>query len=199
MNLPVHPSEEAVAASASGRASLATLLTRHILRDGELVLLILKPSLWSIVLTALPFAAVVLMATAAAIVVAEHHSIHFLAMAVFLLGGRVVWSILQWMGRLYLLTNLRIVALSGVFNIEIFDCPLRRVAQARLQRRVRERLLGIGTIEIVPSGDRSSPCASERGAPGYWHMIARPVRVHEQVAAAINRAKHNGQGRNHAA
>ena len=33
----------------STRTSLATLLTSHILRDGELVLLILKPSLWFIV------------------------------------------------------------------------------------------------------------------------------------------------------
>src|SRR5438309_1694149 len=37
--------------------SLAILLARHLLRDGELVILILKPSLWFILLTSMRFIA----------------------------------------------------------------------------------------------------------------------------------------------
>ena len=55
-----HASEGAGAATVDApptATSLATLLTRHILRDGELVLLLLKPSLWFILLSSLRFVA----------------------------------------------------------------------------------------------------------------------------------------------
>src|SRR4051812_5677439 len=57
LQLTFHPSEGAAAAAATATApattSLAALLTRHVLRDGELVLLLLKPSIWFILLSAL--------------------------------------------------------------------------------------------------------------------------------------------------
>jgi hypothetical protein len=92
-----------------------------------------------------------------------------------------MWSALQWMGRLYILTDLRIVRLSGVFSVEIVDCPLRKVARTRLIRTVRERLTGVGTIEIIPS-DEQIPIS-------YWNTIARPRNVQDQIIAAINRAR----------
>ena len=76
-----------------------------------------------------------------------------LKVGVFVLAGRMMWAVLQWMGRLYILTDLRIVRLSGVFSLDIFDCPLRRVARTRLVRSMRERLTGTGTIEIIPAAD----------------------------------------------
>src|SRR3954471_22297468 len=71
---PAHPSESAGAATAGAptATSLAVLLTRHILRDGELVILLLKPSVWFIVLSSLRFAAVVLILLFAAIYFDEH-------------------------------------------------------------------------------------------------------------------------------
>lgn len=96
-----------------------------------------------------------------------------------------MWSVLQWMGRLYLLTNLRIVRLSGIFSVDIFDCPLRKVGRTRLVSAVRERLVGLGSIEIVPQ-DESSPT-------GLWQTIRHPVEVHEQIVATINRAKQGGR------
>ena len=70
--------------------------------------------------------------------------------AIFLLAGRIMWAVLQWMGRLYVLTDMRIVRLSGVFNVEIFDCALRKVATTRLTRTFREKLWRLGSIEIQP-------------------------------------------------
>src|SRR6185437_5943403 len=56
---PLHASEAGVAAAPAVAppavsTSLATLLTRHVLRDGEIILLILKPSLWTILFNSLP-------------------------------------------------------------------------------------------------------------------------------------------------
>src|SRR5690349_21730441 len=61
-------SEGAAAAAVESPAvtSLATLLTRHILRDGELVILILRPTIWFVPLSCLKFIAAVLIAMIAA-------------------------------------------------------------------------------------------------------------------------------------
>jgi len=58
-NVPqLHPTEEAAALTPAAGAGLAALLTSHVLRDGELVLLTLKPSLLFIPLQSLRFAVI---------------------------------------------------------------------------------------------------------------------------------------------
>src|SRR5438105_587343 len=59
---PVFVTQDAAAPAAEvapGLTSLARLLTSHILRDGELVLLILRPSLWFIAIQSALFIGVV--------------------------------------------------------------------------------------------------------------------------------------------
>src|SRR6185503_11109165 len=104
--------------------------------------------------------------------------------AIFVVAGRIMWAVLQWMGRLYVLTDLRVLRLSGVFNVDIFDCPLRKVAEARITRTFRERMLRLGSIEIVP--------ADEACPPGEWRTIKRPVEVLERIQATVRRAKQGG-------
>ena len=167
--------------------SLAALLTRHILRDGELVLLILKPSLWFIVFAAMRFAAVVLIGVIAAkLWMPANAALRAAEVGAFLIAGRVMWAVLQWMGRLYVLTDLRVLRLSGVFSVDIFDCPLRKVGEARLYRSFRERCLRLGSIEIVPS-DTACP-------PGDWRTIKRPAQVLDTIQATVRRAKQGGIG-----
>jgi hypothetical protein len=185
----VEASEGGVAIAEGRRpvaTSLATLLTRHILRDGELVLLILKPSLWFVVLAAMRFAGVVLIVVIAAKLWMPRAALRAAEVGAFLIAGRVMWAVLQWMGRLYVLTDLRILRLSGVFNVDIFDCALRKVAEARLHRSFRERLLRLGSIEIQPL-DETCPA-------GEWRTIKRPVQVLETIQDTIRRAKQGGGG-----
>lgn len=186
----VPASEGGVAAAPAARpvaTSLAALLTRHILRDGELVLLILKPSLWFIVLAAMRFSAVVLIGIIAARLWREGpFAARATEIGIFLIVSRVMVAVLQWMGRLYVLTDLRVLRLSGVFNVDIFDCPLRKVGQARLYRSFRERMLRLGSIEICPVDD-SSPA-------GDWRTIKRPAEVLEKIEATVRRAKQGGCG-----
>jgi hypothetical protein len=177
----------AAPAPLTAAAPMAALLTRHILQDGEVILLILKPSILFIVLSMLRFAAVVLIVMIAAKVFDERlpgQARTYVEAGIFLLGGRLMWSVLQWMSRLYILTDLRIIRLSGVFQLEIFDCPLRKVARTRILRTMREQICRLGSIEIIPS--------DERLPIGTWQMVSRPILVNEQIVAAVNRAK---QGR----
>ncbi|HSV15725.1 MAG TPA: PH domain-containing protein [Tepidisphaeraceae bacterium] len=184
---PACASEGAAAAAAARPASatsLATLLTSHILRDGELVLLILKPSIWFILLSSLRFVALALILIIGAKVFNQHLAGPYRGYAEIgatLIVGRLMWGTLVWMGRLYILTDLRILSISGVFNVEVFDCPLRKVARTRLMRGVEDRIVGVGSIEIIPQ-DESYPF-------GLWQTVGRPKQVHQQIVATINRAK----------
>jgi hypothetical protein len=72
----------------------------------------------------------------------------------------------------------------GVFNIELFDCPLRKVARTRMVRGITEQIVAVGSIEIIPQ-DESAPF-------GIWQTVGRPQQVHEQILATISRAKQGG-------
>jgi hypothetical protein len=181
---------DAGAALMPAHTSLAKLLAAHILRDGEIVLLVLRPSLWFILLSSFRF---VIGGVIAIVIIAYcgNHSIGYhgsarslMELVVSTLSMRLMWATLQWMSRLYVLTDLRVLSLSGVFNVTIFDCPLRKIARTRLNRTNEERLTGVGSIEIIPQDD-SLPF-------GQWQTIPQPMAVHEQILATISRAKHGG-------
>jgi hypothetical protein len=108
----------------------------------------------------------------------------YIDLAAALIAARLMLATLAWMGRLYVLTDLRIVRLSGVLAVNVFDCPLRKIQLTRLQSPLRERVLGLGSIEIIPA----------EGRPTNWSIVSRPAEVHETIVAAINRAKQNGFG-----
>ncbi len=165
-------------------ASLATILAGHVLQDGELILMILKPSMWFIVISSLGFAAVVAIFLIAALIFTNPNPTQWFAYVettALIIAGRLMWAMLQWMGRFYILTDMRIVRLGGVFTIELFACPLRKVARTRVVCTTRERLCRLGSIEIVP-GDAAMGW-------GTWQTVTNPEMVHDQVTAAIDRAK----------
>ena len=184
----VHLAEGAAAVNPPAATSLAQLVSRQVLRDGELVILLLKPSLWYILLSALRFAAIVLLAMIATRVFDDYlPSLNKLAVTeagVFLIAGRVMWAVMQWSSRLYVLTDMRIISIWGVFNASVFDCPLRKIARTRLIFSARERLFRVGSVEIIP--------LAEDQPEGLWQTVAKPRQVHEQIVAAINKAKQGG-------
>lgn len=188
-NPDVHPSESAGAAvipQPLPAPSLSALLRAHVLRDGETIILALKPSLWLILFQSIAFCAVVLLAYLATRVFADrtppvYRVLSFNA-AVLLIAGRLVWATLVWIGRLYVLTDQRVIRLTGVFHIDIRDCPLRKIESAEITYNVRERLCAVGSIEIQskPNDD----CCP----PHIWQTVARPLDVHKELLAAIRRA-----------
>src|SRR5215212_8104781 len=186
----IHASEGGTAAAPAGVTNpVSALLAGHVLRDGELVLLLLRPSRWFILLTSLRYLGVVALLMLLAIIFDER--LHgprrqYVEVGVLLMVGRLTWATLQWMGRLYILTDMRIIRLSGVFHVDVFDCALRKVARTMLDISFTERLCRIGTIVIIPQ-DEEMPI-------GHWQMVANPKQVHEQIIATISRAKQLGTG-----
>ncbi|HEX4797477.1 MAG TPA: hypothetical protein VH370_27030 [Humisphaera sp.] len=185
LRIPVLQADGVVAGPASISApaavGVATLLTRQVLRDGEVVILILKPSRWMVALSSLRFIAAVLIAAFAGYLNNPRLTHVYVEAASLAVIARLAWATLQWMGRLYVLTDQRIVRIGGVWTAEIFECPLRRVARTRMLPSLREKLVRSGSIEIMPQ-DESAPCA-------IWQTIRRPKEVQEQIQQAIRRAK----------
>lgn len=186
----VLPSEsDAAAAPAVPATSLAALISGHILRDGEVVLFILRPSRWFILLSSLKSLAGVLIGMVLAAIYDERLmglTRQVIDLGIFLIACRLMWATLQWLNRFYILTDLRVIRLGGVFSVDIFDCPLRRVARTLLEVTFKERLFRLGSIVIIPQ-DEDRPL-------GVWRMVGHPRAIHEQLLAAIAKAKHNGLG-----
>jgi hypothetical protein len=169
---------------------LGALLVGHVLHEGEVVLLLLKPSLWFVPLASLRFIGVVLIALAVCDLAGLHPSArHGLVgeAAGLAVAGRLVWAMFHWFGRVYVLTDLRIIRMSGVLAVELFDCPLRKIRRTRRRDTVPERLLRLGTINVYP---QDPECCGH--VPRAWQTIAKPGLVHEQIVAAVNRAQQGG-------
>ncbi len=172
---------ESAAVAAPLASPMASLLTRHLLRDGEVILLVLKPSLWFVLLSALRFIAATLIVAIAARLWA-HAPTHLCAEGTVLcIAGRLMLATLNWMGRLYVLTDQRVLRISGVLSVDICDCPLRKVARTRILRTFREKILRLGSIEIIPQ-EEERPCA-------LWQTVARPIEINERLMETIRRAK----------
>jgi hypothetical protein len=178
----------AAVTDATIRAPLATLVTGQVVQDGEIIHFIIKPSRWYMVLSSLLFIATV------TLIVGGMQLLHWpmllstagsLQLLIFLAGARLMWAALQWMGRYYILTDLRVIRLSGVFEVEILSCPLRKVKNVRRFASIAERIFGKGSLEVTADSD----CKLM-----YWSTISRPDKIYEQVAVAVQRAQQNGCG-----
>jgi hypothetical protein len=180
---PVVNAAEAADAPAA-RVSLAALLTGNVIQDGEVVQMIVKPSRWFIFLNSLLFSGAVI-ALFALLHVTHWHPVDprsAIQLTILLVAARMMWSALQWMGRYYILTDHRLIRLSGVFDVQITSIPLRKVSGIRLYRTVSERFLFKGSLEILGS---EHPMM-------LWQTVSRPKRVYERVYAAVNKSQTNG-------
>ncbi len=181
-----HATENATPVS---REMVAAVVPQHILHGDEIVLLLIKPSLWFIVLTSFRF----LLAT----VLAGSLFLHFgfgssgwvspqnIAAATTLLCiGRLIWALLVWTSHIYILTNLRILTIKGVLNVNVFGAPLRKIQRTVLYKSLLLRILGLGTIGFAT--------AATTGFDSTWVMIPRPLQTHEQIVAAIQKSQNGG-------
>jgi uncharacterized membrane protein YdbT with pleckstrin-like domain len=83
-------------------------------------------------------------------------------------------DVLIWSNRKYVVTNRRVMQLSGVFNKNVTDSSLDKVNDVKLTQSFLGRLLGYGNIEILT--------ASELGVNMFMH-IGNPIQY---KAAMIN-------------
>jgi len=163
----------------------AAALTSRLLQPGETIVLLLKPSPLFIVLAPLGTLIAIGLLTAIAVVAGDAIGLSssqqrgLAGVGVSLLMLRLAWQFLEWLSRLYVLTDQRLVRQQGVLRVNIFECPLSKVQHTDLALSLRERLTGLGTIAFSTAGTG--------GIDAVWHMIARPMEVHQTVIEALRR------------
>jgi len=184
--LTAHPVEADIDdADIAPPQALAGMIPAQLLQPGEVIILLLKPSILYVVLEPLrSLIAIVLVGLALAFLAARdllagfsQTDMFFVTLAV--LGARLTWQFLEWLSRTYVLTDRRIVRIKGVLRIQVFEATLKQVQHTTTTFSVRERLFALGSIAFATAGTHYHEAA--------WEMVARPLEVHEQVVQALNR------------
>lgn len=157
------------------------------LEDGEIVLLVARPS---IRLIPAYVAAPILLLLAAAAVVATGKWLHLLsaekADGMLLALGCVAAlataiQVYRWRSRWYLLTNRRVMRRTGWLAGTVAQCPLRDLVSVEVILFPPEHLAGLGSV-----------CFQTR--EGFrpdlrWGNVARPEQLAEEVRRAIRRSR----------
>ena len=94
-----------------------------------------------------------------------------------LLGARVLWEVLVWLSRRYVLTDQRVMSISGVIVRQVREVPLARVQNTVLVRSLGERLFGLGTVGVASAGSAWIEVA--------WVMIAHPAHRLDAIRQAM--------------
>jgi uncharacterized membrane protein YdbT with pleckstrin-like domain len=88
---------------------------------------------------------------------------------------------LIWSNRKYVVTDRRVIQLSGVFNKNVTDSSLDKVNDVKLTQSFLGRMLGYGNIEILT--------ASELGVNMFMH-IGQPIQYKAAMINAKEKLEH---------
>lgn len=173
-----HPAAEAEIASA-----------RQILQGGEEIILAIKPSPWFVLLVSWPVLLAAGVVAGATWGTGEWLDASLPRAGIYLLCSaaatvRLIVASLQWMARLYMLTNLRVMRIRGVTQANIRVHLLHKIARTRCTAGAGEQILGVGTLSFEVPGEDTAETA--------WVHISRP----DEVEQAVNQAIHKSSGRN---
>lgn len=163
----------------------AALLPQQLLQSGEVIILLIKPSAWYILLESWRFLAGVVLALIIAVLLigkgydlwASKTDLIFLAVGIGTI--RLVWQLLEWLSRIYVLTDRRVLRIKGVLRISVFETQLANVQHTVTLFSIRERLFGLGTVGFATAGTAAIEAV--------WDMVARPLEVHQVVVETLNR------------
>jgi membrane protein YdbS with pleckstrin-like domain len=75
-------------------------------------------------------------------------------------------DVLAWRNKAYIVTNRRVIQISGVLNKDVVDSSLEKVNDVKMSQSFLGRIFGYGDVEILT--------ASELGV-NLFHQIAEPV------------------------
>lgn len=87
-------------------------------------------------------------------------------------------DVLTWLNRQYVVTNRRVIQISGVFNKDVTDSSLEKVNDVKMEQSVLGRMFDYGDIEILT--------ASELGV-NLFKRISSPIRFKTAMLDAKDR------------
>ena len=182
-----HFSEESVEAQpVSGSVAQCQSGLHDGLDGGEIVLCVLKPSLWYLVLVSVRWlaGAVVVILLAPLFFQARSGTTEILTQSALLVtAARLILALLQWSSRLYVLTNRRVMCYHGVMHVSLFESPLVHIRNTYVNASPVERICKVGSIGFSLQGDRQIDV--------WWEQVSDPDAVHQRIRRAIEKALDN--------
>ncbi|MCK5113352.1 MAG: PH domain-containing protein [Phycisphaerae bacterium] len=180
---PMTPTGSAIPALASDQA-----IPDRVLRSGEQIILIVKPSVWFVLLNSIQPLVIlgIMIAVAAsgdAIGVAMNARIRngLLLGLILGLGLTLTLSCCRWFGRLYVLTDRRLLRISGIARVNVYECELARISSVDVVQTFGERIVGIGSLKFqIKDNPYSNP---------EWVNLAQTQHIADEVRTAVSRAK----------
>ena len=179
------PAGSAISAVASDQA-----IPERILRDSEQIIFTVKPSAWFILLNSIQTLIVLGLMTA---FVASVDAIGVSLMAEIrrglllglpmAMGFTLLLSCFRWLGRLYVLTDRRLLRISGfaAARVNVYECELGRINSVDVVQGIPERIVGIGSLKFkIEDNPYSNPD---------WINIPQIQSVAEEVRAAVSHAR----------
>ena len=97
-------------------------------------------------------------------------------------------NVIIWTSRQYIVTDWRVIQISGVFSKEVTDSSLEKVNDVKLEQSLGGRLLDYGDLEILT--------ASELGVNRFTH-VEQPIRFKTAMLNAKETLEHGQAGLGH--
>jgi uncharacterized membrane protein YhdT len=94
-----------------------------------------------------------------------------------------LFDFFQWFNRKYIITNLRVIQISGVVNKDVIDSSLEKVNDVKLTQSFFGRIFNFGHVEILT--------ASEMGT-NLFKMIGNPVHFKTTMLNSKSRLDSDG-------
>jgi uncharacterized membrane protein YdbT with pleckstrin-like domain len=108
----------------------------------------------------------------------QHNAIAWGYVVLPLLAPWLWWQWLTWRSHQYVITNRRIIQLSGVLNKDVLDSAIGKITDLRTHQSWLGQMFGYGDIEVLT--------ASEAGKNDI-RMIARPLEFKRAMLEAQDR------------
>jgi hypothetical protein len=179
------PSEQA-----TPLAKVTDALPAQLLSDGEEILLATRPSAWSIVLSCWPWVvlgggsvALLLLVTRLTGMDADGRHRPLVAALLIVVLIRLVLASIAWAGKLYLVTNLRLLTVRGLSQPEVHGVPLVHLRDVSLCISPGERVLGVGSLLI------ESVSGEELLRESIWQHLSNPQGIKTLIEDAAARAQ----------
>ncbi|MEC8322006.1 MAG: PH domain-containing protein [Planctomycetota bacterium] len=152
--------------------------------EDETIILVARPSLWMVPLWSLEAFGIIAglvfaFAWASGFEWAPWTETQAFGMGMVTVALRLGWQFLDWLNRLYVLTDRRIIRRRGILQVDVFEARLDRIQQTSVLQLVRERACGLGTIAFATAGTG--------GLDAFWEVVSDPFRIHTEVSRAIDR------------
>ncbi len=189
----LHPGKWATSSSSATEApeltaerqEAAAMLPVGLVQDDEIIILQVRPSVLFVLLSSVgSLAAIAVVTLTAALLTIRLPWIPLTELQVYTLGvvvasARLLWQCLDWWGRVYVLTDRRVLCRAGVLRATVFEAPLRNIQHTSVFQPLRERLLGLGSIGFSTAGSHVFDA--------FWVTIRQPIAMHRIVVETLQR------------